>query len=104
MWVSGAHEVRNVMDRHLYKGYLLSCRPLQINEAQFQARLIITALASDKTRAQRFVDLECFESESEAAARAKDVGMKWVDENADADSATTALSGRGGLPLTPSRT
>ena len=93
-----------LMDRHLYKGYLLSCTPLQVSEGQFQARLIITALASDKTRAQRFVDLECFDSESEAAARAKDVGMKWVDDNADADSATTALSGRGGLPPGPGRT
>jgi hypothetical protein len=82
-----------VLDRHLYKGYLLSCSPTQRGEGLFQARLSITALASDKTRAQRFFDLECFASESEAAAHAKAVGMKWVDDNADAVSATTALSG-----------
>ena len=89
-----------MIDRHLYKGYLLSCSPMQLDDGRYQARLGITSMDSRKTRAQRFLDLDVFDTESEAAAHAKAAGMKWVDENGAGPSATTALSSRG-LPRTP---
>jgi hypothetical protein len=89
-----------MIDRHLYKGYLLSCAPMQLDDGRFQARVGITSMDSKKTRAQRFLDLESFDTESEAAAHAKQVGMKWVDDNGAGPSATTALSSRA-PPRTP---
>ena len=83
-----------MIDRHLYKGYLLSCVPMRLDDGRFQARVGITSMDTQKTRAQRFLDLEFFASESEAAAHAKEVGMKWVDDNGSGPSATTALSSR----------
>jgi len=83
-----------MIDRHLYKGYLLSCAPMQLDDGRYQARVGITSMDSKKTRAQRFLDLESFATESEAAAHAHAVGMKWVDENGSGPSATTALSSR----------
>jgi len=83
-----------MMDRHLYKGYLLSCAPMQLDDGRWQARVGIASMDSKKTRAQRFLDLESFATESEAAAHAREVGMKWVDDNGGGPSATTALSSR----------
>jgi len=84
-----------MIDRHLYKGYLLSCAPMQLDDGRWQARLGIASMSSAKTRAQRFLDLGFFETESQAAAHAREAGVKWVDDNGAAPSATTALSSRG---------
>jgi hypothetical protein len=84
-----------MIDRHLYKGYLLSCAPMQLDDGRWQARLGIASMSTTKTRAQRFLDLGFFDSESEAAAHARRAGTKWVDDNGAAPSATTALSSRG---------
>ena len=89
-----------MLDQHLYNGYLLSCHPRTIDDGRYQARLGITAFAGDKTRGQRFLDLEVFTTENEAAAHAKAVGMQWVDDNANGASTTTAL-GSVRLPRTP---
>ena len=83
---------KGMIDRHMYKGYLLSCAPMQVEDGRYQARVAITAMGGGKTRAQRFLDLEYFATEREAAVRSKQAGMKWVDDNEAAVSATTALS------------
>lgn len=84
-----------MIDRHMYKGYLLSCAPMQVEDGRYQARVAITAMGGEKTRAQRFLDLEYFATEREAADHSKQAGMKWVDDNEAAASATIALSSRG---------
>ncbi len=84
-----------MLERHMYKGYLLSCNPMQVADGQYQARVAITAMGGDKTRAQRFLDLAYFATEREAADYSKQVGMKWVDDNDAAASATIALSSLG---------
>jgi hypothetical protein len=84
-----------MIDRHLYKGYLLSCAAKQVDDGRYQACVGITSMSAQKTRAQRFLDLEFFATESEAAEHARQAGIKWVDDNGAAPSATTALSSSG---------
>jgi len=91
-----------VIDRHMYKGYLLSCAPMQLDDGRYQARVGIAATGGEKTRTQRFLDLDYFATETEAAAHAKQAAMKWVDENSEVASATTALSSRGLPPASRS--
>lgn len=64
--------------RSFYRGYLLSCQPTQHGE-RYRARVAITSIAGDKTRWQRFLDLEMFASAEAAEARAREAGMAWVD-------------------------
>ena len=66
--------------RAFYRGYLLSCQPSQL-EGRYQARVVITLLAGDRTRSQRFIDLESFDSESAAVERARLAGIEWIDLN-----------------------
>ena len=56
-----------MIDRHLYKGYLLSYAPMQLDDGRWQARLGIASMSTTKTRAQRFFDLGFFETEADAA-------------------------------------
>ncbi|HMC15113.1 MAG TPA: hypothetical protein VKI18_05750 [Albitalea sp.] len=84
-----------MIDRHLYKGYLLSYAPMQLDDGRWQARLGIASMSTTKTRAQRFFDLGFFETEADAAAHAQRAGVNWVDDNGASPSATTALSSRG---------
>jgi hypothetical protein len=67
--------------RTFYRGYLLSSRPMALEDGRFQARVAITALASDKTLAQRFLDLDVFDSRDEAVQQAIRSGMEWIDSN-----------------------
>jgi hypothetical protein len=86
---------RQMIDRHLYKGYLLSCAPMQLDDGRFQARVGIASMDAQKTRAQRFLDLGYFDTEAEAAAHAREAGMKWVDTVGDiTDSGTSGFSWR----------
>lgn len=66
--------------RFFYRGYLLSCEPTQL-EGQYQGRVAITLLAGDRTRSQRFLDLEKFDSEVQAVERAHFAGIEWIDLN-----------------------
>jgi hypothetical protein len=86
------------MERVLYKGYLLSATPMPGDDGRFQARVSITAMSGERTRAQRFLDLEYFDTEADASAHALQAGRQWVDDNGDAPSATTALSAPGRTP------
>ena len=71
------------MERVLYKGYLLSPAPMPGDDGRYQARAGITAIGGERTRAQRFLDLEYFATESEASARAIEAAKQWVDDNGD---------------------
>lgn len=67
--------------RSFYRDYLLSCQPMRQDDGRFQARVVITALAGDRTRSQRFLDLEVFASEEDAVEHARRSGMDWIDVN-----------------------
>lgn len=66
----------------IYRDYHLSCRPMEMDDGTYQARVAIICVSGDKTRSQRFLDLEVFASEDVAIERARSVGMDWVDANA----------------------
>jgi hypothetical protein len=64
-----------------YCDFMLSCRPMRLDNGQYQARVAITSVSADRTRSQRFLDLEAFDSEESAIQRARRVGMEWIDAN-----------------------
>lgn len=67
--------------RTYYRDYLLGCQPMRLENGGFQARVVITSLGGSKTRSQRFLDLENFQSEAAAVERAHQAGMHWIDLN-----------------------
>ena len=67
--------------RTFYRDHMLTCRPFATEDGRFQARVVISALGGLKTQAQRFIDLETFDTHDEAVAAARDAGMQWVDKD-----------------------
>lgn len=67
--------------RSIYRDHLLSCRPMLLDDGQYQARVAITYLGGEKTRSQHFLDLEAFPSEAAANERAAQAAQSWVDAN-----------------------
>lgn len=65
--------------RCLYKNHLLSYAPVRLDSGRLQARVAVTALHGLATCAQRFIDLDAYDCEQEAAERARAAGMAWVD-------------------------
>lgn len=66
------------VQRHVFEDYLLSCSALPLAGGGYQSRVAITALGGQRTRAQRFLDLECFDTAAEAYEHARTAGMEWV--------------------------
>ena len=66
--------------RQLYRDHLLSCSAVPMDDGRYQARVAIAAISGDRTRAQRFLDLDAFATEDEALAHAGQAGCEWVDE------------------------
>ncbi|MEQ1686035.1 MAG: hypothetical protein ABL916_20505 [Burkholderiaceae bacterium] len=67
--------------RSFYRDYMLTCQPMSQPDGRFQARVVITSLAGDRTRSQRFLDLDLFDSEEAAIEHARQSGMEWIDVN-----------------------
>ena len=67
--------------RSIYRNHLLSCRPMLLDDGQYQARVAITYLGGEKTRSQHFLDLDTFTSEAAANERALQAAQLWVDAN-----------------------
>lgn len=67
--------------RSFYRGYMLTCQPMRLDDGSYQARVAITSMQPDKTRAQRFLDLDPFESHEASVEGALRAGMDWVDTN-----------------------
>lgn len=67
--------------RSIYRDHLLSCRPMLLDDGQYQARVAITYLGGEKTRSQHFLDLESFPSEAAANERGLQAAQAWVDAN-----------------------
>lgn len=74
--------VLDLRTRTFYRDHLLSHQPTRDDAGRFQARVAITYLGGEKTRAQRFLDLEAFDSEQEAIDRGRAAGIAWVDRHA----------------------
>ena len=68
--------------RLLYQGHLLSHGPTRLPDGRYRARVTITALSSDTTIAQRFLDLGVHDDEEAAVDEARRAGMAWVDDQA----------------------
>jgi hypothetical protein len=75
--------------RLLYQRHLLSHGPVRLPDGRYRARVTITALSSDCTIAQRFLDLGFHDDEDAAAEEARRAGMAWVDEQATMRSSMT---------------
>jgi hypothetical protein len=52
---------------------------------RYRARVAILALDGERTRSQRFIDLEVFPTRAEAGERVVKVARAWIDANADQD-------------------
>lgn len=66
--------------RFFHRDHLLSCRPFQLEDGRWQARVAIAAISGHKTLAQRFFDLEVFDDQVLAVAAAHEAGVAWVDK------------------------
>jgi hypothetical protein len=67
---------------NLNKDYLLSCSPLLREDGLYQARVAITYLGGERTRSQRFLDLDSFPTKEQAVAAAQAAGIEWVNREA----------------------
>ena len=67
-------------DHKLYRGHLLSPSAVPLDDGRFQARVAVAAISGERTRAQRFLDLDTFATAEDAIAHARQAGMEWVDE------------------------
>jgi len=67
--------------RFFYREHLLSCRPSEQDDGRFQARVAIAAMGGLKTQAQRFLDLDLYDSHDEAVAAAHEAGIAWIDKH-----------------------
>ena len=66
---------------HLYKDFMLNCKPFKQDDGRFQARVAVFYLGGERTRSQRFLDFEDFDTEAQAVAHAHREGMAWVDQH-----------------------
>lgn len=67
---------------YMHKGFSLICTPKQTPEGRFVATIAVTYLGTERTRSQRFLDLnEDFATEEEAAESGRKAGVEWVDKH-----------------------
>jgi hypothetical protein len=72
--------------RTFYRDYMLSVRPQLLDDGRYQAKVAIAAMGGLKTQAQRFLDLDTFDSHDDAVAFAREAGMQWIDKNVPLDT------------------
>jgi hypothetical protein len=71
--------------RGIYKGYTFADVSTPLENGRYRARVAIMALDGTRTRSQRFLDLEVFDSQDAAGERAVRVARAWIDANAGRD-------------------
>ncbi|HSC62281.1 MAG TPA: hypothetical protein VLD35_01500 [Caldimonas sp.] len=69
----------------IYKGYTFADVSTPTENGRYRARVAILALDGERTRSQRFIDLEIFRTRDEAGQRVATVARAWIDENAGND-------------------
>jgi hypothetical protein len=65
--------------RFLHQDYHLAAITTKTDDGKFRARVAIMALSGDRTRSQRFLDFETFDTEAQADERAIAGGKEWID-------------------------
>lgn len=71
--------------RATYKGYTFADVTTPTEGGRFKARAAIMALDGGRTRSQRFLDLETFNTEAEARARVAVAAKAWIDADLGQD-------------------
>jgi hypothetical protein len=71
--------------RVTYKGYTFADVTTKTDAGRFKARAAIMALDGGRTRSQRFLDLETFNTEEEANARVLAAAKAWIDADVGQD-------------------
>ena len=71
--------------RATYKGYTFTDVTTPTDGGRFKARAAIMALDGGRTRSQRFLDLETFNTEAEARARVAVAAKAWIDADLGQD-------------------
>jgi len=74
-----------VSARGIYKGYTFAGVSTITESGRYRARVAIMALDGTRTRSQRFLDLEIFQTEAEANERAMAGAVAWIEANAGND-------------------
>ena len=62
-----------------YRGYYLGPMSSPADDGRYRARVAIMSLDSNRTRSQRFLDMETYPTEIEADERAIAGGKEWID-------------------------
>lgn len=66
--------------RGVYRGHLLSWRPVRLPDGRYRTRVVVISLGGDTTVSQHFLDLtKTFTNEDAAARHARSAGEAWVD-------------------------
>jgi hypothetical protein len=65
--------------RFIHRDYHVLATTTRTDDGKFLARVAIMALSGDRTRSQRFVDFEAFDTEAQADERAIAGGKEWID-------------------------
>lgn len=71
--------------RCIYNGYTVADVTTATDDGRFRARAAIMSLDGERTRSQRFLDLETFRTQEEAHARTMQVAKAWIDALPDSD-------------------
>jgi hypothetical protein len=72
-------EITSMKPKCFYRGYHLACISTQTDNGHYRARVAVMALDGERTRSQRFLDMETFGNEAEADERAIAGGKEWID-------------------------
>src|SRR4030095_7435732 len=63
----------------IHKGFTVCDLTTRMEDARYKARAAVMALDGSRTRFQRFLDFETFDTKAEATARAQAGAMAWID-------------------------
>ena len=71
--------------RHSYKGYAFDDDTTRTDDGHYRARVVLVTIGTERTRTQRFIDLETFAKEDDARQRAIAAARAWIDEEESND-------------------
>ena len=63
----------------VYKDFTVCDLTTQMEDGRYMARAAVVVLGGNRTRSQRFLDFETFDTEAEATARAQAGARAWID-------------------------
>ncbi|MET0349081.1 MAG: hypothetical protein ABW067_04765 [Rhizobacter sp.] len=72
----------HLVERIFHEGYMLTLAAYPGEDGRFQARVVVTALGGIRTRSQRFLDLDWFDTAAIAVEHARVEGLAWIRSQA----------------------